>query len=317
MDVSVVICTFDRAALLERTLKSVTELRVPEGIEWELIVVNNNCTDRTDEVIDQFSSRLPIRRVFESRQGLSNARNAGAGRASGDLVIFTDDDVQLAPVWLSAYLEAAARWPEAAYFGGPIEPWFESTPPTWVSNNLDLLGGMLGIRDFGSSEGPLPKQMDPFGANMAFRRRVLGGTPFDPGLGIVGRAWAGGEETLMFEQLRRQGFHGIAVPAAKVRHFVSDKNMSRTHLWNWAFGWGRSAVRMGSMRGQSRTSRPVWRLHLDCIRQYVRYAGNSVLRRDDWVGAFYTLASVRGMIAELRQRDAARLNQRRPLGEVS
>lgn len=90
---SVAICTWNRAALLRQTLENMTKLLIPPGVEWELLVVNNNCSDATDEVIDSFSARLPIRRVFEAKPGLSNARNAAVRQARGEYVLWTDDDI--------------------------------------------------------------------------------------------------------------------------------------------------------------------------------------------------------------------------------
>ncbi len=275
-------------------------LIAPEGIEWELLVVNNNCTDNTDEIIASFSEKLPIRRLCEERPGLSNARNAAIRVATGDVVLFTDDDILADPNWLVSYAGAERRWPDAAYFGGPIEPWYETPPPTWISNNLGVLTGMLGIRDFGAIEGPLLDDKQPFGANMGFRRHIFTDVEFNPRLGVVGGTWAGGEETTLFEQLRNKGCVGIGVPTARVRHFVPVRNMSRDHIWNWAHGWGRSVVRMRRMRGESPTSLPQWRLRVDCVRHYGRYVQNRLLNRDDWVHSLYNVACLRGMISELQ-----------------
>src|SRR4051812_4932182 len=109
--VTVAICTWNRSALLDRTLTSMRHLVIPEGVEWEILVVNNNCTDDTDDVLSRHFAGLPLRRVFEPRQGLSNARNAAIDVAAGELICWTDDDVLVDPGWLSAYVEAASRWP--------------------------------------------------------------------------------------------------------------------------------------------------------------------------------------------------------------
>src|SRR4051794_35896246 len=103
MNVTVAICTWNRAGLLDQTLSEMGRLRIPSGLEWELIVVNNNCTDPTDEVIARHTGRLPIRRVSEPRPGQSNARNAAVRVARGDYIVWTDDDVLVDPLWLAAY----------------------------------------------------------------------------------------------------------------------------------------------------------------------------------------------------------------------
>src|SRR5437763_8482181 len=100
MLVTIAICTYNRAESLRRTLASLADMRAPDGISWELIIINNNATDDTDTVIDSFVDRLPIRREFEIRQGQSHARNRAIDVANGDYVIWTDDDVIVDVGWL-------------------------------------------------------------------------------------------------------------------------------------------------------------------------------------------------------------------------
>ena len=76
MKITVAICTWNRAALLDQTLCEMHKLEIPAGVEWELLVVNNNCTDGTDAVVAEHAKGLPILRLFEARPGLSNAGNS-------------------------------------------------------------------------------------------------------------------------------------------------------------------------------------------------------------------------------------------------
>ena len=71
MLVTVAICTLNRAESLRRTLESLTAMRVPRDLNYEVVVVNNGCNDNTDDVIAAFADRLPIRREFEPQRGLS------------------------------------------------------------------------------------------------------------------------------------------------------------------------------------------------------------------------------------------------------
>ena len=111
MHISVVICTWNRADELRTTLDSLTRLVIPAGCVWELVVVNNGCTDETNAVIAEFEARLPVRSLFEAELGLLRARNRGAAAARGDLTLFTDDDVAVEASWLEAYVDATERWP--------------------------------------------------------------------------------------------------------------------------------------------------------------------------------------------------------------
>jgi len=84
--ITVAICTWNRARLLDQTLNHMRNLQIPPDVDWELLVVNNNCTDQTDTVIERYEGDLPIRRLFEARPGLSHARNralAGGTKRDG------------------------------------------------------------------------------------------------------------------------------------------------------------------------------------------------------------------------------------------
>jgi glycosyltransferase involved in cell wall biosynthesis len=155
MLITIAICTFNRAESLRRTLDSLLAMRLSEDIGWEVVVVNNNCTDHTDQVIASFANRLPIRQAFEAEPGQSNARNRAVEAARGDYIIWTDDDVIVDPEWLRGYFEAFRRWPEAAIFGGPIIPRYEPPVVTWVMQSETLLAGAYAARDCGDEALPL------------------------------------------------------------------------------------------------------------------------------------------------------------------
>jgi glucosyl-dolichyl phosphate glucuronosyltransferase len=131
------------------------ELSIPSSVKWELLVVNNNCSDSTDEVISHFSSRLPIKRLFEARPGKSNALNRAVQDAKGKYLVCTDDDVLVDSRWLIEYKSAFEAWPDAVLFGGPVEPWFQKTPPPWLLQVLPKVSSVYALRDCGSIPLPL------------------------------------------------------------------------------------------------------------------------------------------------------------------
>ena len=152
MRATVVICTWNRSTLLERALASLADQRIPQSTSWELLIVNNNCTDDTDSVVSSFATRLPIRCLHEKSPGLSNARNRALAEARGDYILWTDDDVKVSPEWLSSYLSAFRDFPDCGVFGGPILPDFEGVPPNWLRSGWQKVQDAYAIRDFGSED---------------------------------------------------------------------------------------------------------------------------------------------------------------------
>jgi glycosyltransferase involved in cell wall biosynthesis len=230
MNVTVAICTWNRAKLLDQTLTQMRNLRIPEGVSWELLVVNNNCTDDTDAVIARHAGALPIRRLLETKQGHSHARNCAVEHARGDLLIWTDDDVLAPSEWLAEYLCAAKQYPDAVYFGGPIRPWWETPPPRWARRNLRRVAMSWALLDHGSEVRPLQNSESVFGANMAFRMSVLTRYRFDPNCGRVRDDLMSGDEYSVIGRLRQEGGYGIWVGRAPVEHFVLADRVSVKYL---------------------------------------------------------------------------------------
>jgi glycosyltransferase involved in cell wall biosynthesis len=165
MYITVGICTFNRAESLRRTLDSLAAMEVPKDLAWEVLIVNNKCTDHTEDVISEYVERLPVRREFEPRPGKSNALNRAIDTAKGEYIRWTDDDVVVDVGWLRAYMEAFRRWPDTAIFGGRIIPRFEPPEARWVVESISVLEGPYAIRDFGNDVQPLrlPKAVSPTG----------------------------------------------------------------------------------------------------------------------------------------------------------
>jgi glycosyltransferase involved in cell wall biosynthesis len=238
MDATIAICTWNRAKLLDQTLERMRSLCIPTGLSWEIVVVNNRCTDETDAVIARHSGLLPIRRIFEEQQGLSHARNAAIRAARGELLLWTDDDVLVDANWLAEMTSAARRQPDLAFFGGPIEPWFEVTPPAWLLNTWREFSIAYAVRDFGAEPLEFGPQRLPFGANYAIRREVQLRYPYNARLGRSGTGCVGGEETDVLLRMLAGGHRGIWVPAAKVRHFLPQERLTLDYLRRYFQGAG-------------------------------------------------------------------------------
>src|SRR5262249_38701303 len=119
VDISVVITTHNRCALLPGALKDVLS-QEPSGPRYEVIMVDNNSTYQTRETIQSFieSGNSNLRYVFEARQGISYGRNAGIAHANARIIAFTDDDVRVAPNWVSNIKRAFDEHSEVDFVGG-------------------------------------------------------------------------------------------------------------------------------------------------------------------------------------------------------
>lgn len=311
MNITVAICTYNRAPLLDQTLAQLGRLAVPDGVTWELLVVNNRCTDDTDAVLGRHAGGLPLRRLFEPAPGLSNARNCAQSESRGDYLIWTDDDVLADPTWLAEYCAAFRRWPDAAYFAGFVEPWFEAPPPEAMARAFEALAvGYCGI-DWGPKERVLRPEESPKGANMAYRRALVQHLRFDPDLGMKADQALFGEETAYCDRLTAAGHHGVWVPGARVKHFVPAKRMELAYLKNFYRGLGRIIVRTGNLAGGPRLAGvPRW-----VLRKYGGALCARAWRRlgRDKVAYYKTLADqwrLEGIIRECR--DAGRAAAPKP-----
>jgi glycosyltransferase involved in cell wall biosynthesis len=275
MHITVAICTWNRSALLAQTLDQMTRLNVARGVEWEVLVVNNNCTDDTDAVLAAASCHLPIRRVFEPTPGKSHALNRTLREARGDFILWTDDDVLVDERWLEAFTQAAARYPSAAVFGGPIEPRFAVNPePDLLAAFPALAIGFCGL-DHRRHEGPLPAGLSLWGANMACRRSALAGVTFSTDLGPLESSCRVGEDWKFVDLVRARGGEIVWAPTMKVRHYVPASRTTLQYLTRYYTAMGRTHVlRTGMPIGHNVFGVPrwVWRQYLVSHARYAFYS---------------------------------------------
>ncbi|MGZ3272282.1 MAG: glycosyltransferase [Caulobacteraceae bacterium] len=235
--ITVVICTRNRAAQLRNVLESVPRLRVPPGLSWELLIVDNGSSDNTAEVVQSFASRLPVRLAREDTPGLSNARNRGVAEARGRYICWTDDDVVIDEGWLAAYAEAFQAHPDAVVFGGRVIPVLEPPTPAWFANlvRYQPLASLVAMRDFGDSPVPLDvaRGLIPWGANYAVRTAEQRQALYDPGLGVSPLQKRLSEETDSMDRMLKEGAEGWWVPDAQVRHIYPPHRQTLSYVFSY------------------------------------------------------------------------------------
>ncbi len=260
-DLSVIICTHNRADSLDRTLRSIDRAVRPRGCRWELLIVDNRSADRTPAVASAWTERLPLQYVYEPEPGLSAARNRGVAEARGRLLAFTDDDVEVDPGWLTSLVAARDQWPKAGYLAGRILPAYEPPLPRWWDHACEsLLSGVV-VRFSPERNGGLllPSDPRPMGANLAFDAaalRAVGG--FRKDLGRRGASLVGGEEVAVMAALERAGFVGVYVPEAVVHHHTPTDRLRQMTLLRYFTAVGIAAVRMGTFSPANRLGPPRW-----------------------------------------------------------
>jgi len=212
-DISVVVCTYNRAALLRRALLSLFAQKT-EKRSYEIIVIDNNSADDTPATVEALKAESPVNLCYfrETRQGNAYARNAGVEQARAPLVAFLDDDCIADENWLSIIKSTFDRDPEVAFVGGRVLPVWESDPPSWLSTSH---WAPLALLDYGTEERKISGQT-PLGlltANIAVRKEVfdqLGG--FLPSLQRVKGSIGSMEDHEFLLRICRGGKCGLYLP---------------------------------------------------------------------------------------------------------
>lgn len=238
-DVSVALCTYNRCHVLKDALESVLSQH-SNGVRYEVIVVDNNSTDDTKSVVDGFLARgcSNLRYVFESRQGLSYARNTAVSVARAPLLAFTDDDIRVDPNWIATIKRTFDSYPDAAWIGGKVLPQWVSAPPKWLTTEH---WSPLAVQD----HGEVPFYMTPerqlclIGANLAIRKDVLeefGG--FQPDLQRVTDSVGSMEDHELQIRMWKADRRGFYVPNLVVMSDVAPDRLTKKYHRRWHLGHG-------------------------------------------------------------------------------
>ena len=238
--ISVIICTYNRDKYIYNVLESLAKNDLPHD-RYEIVLIDNNCTDNTAAEVDRFAEAWPdvrLRRFIEPQQGLSYARNRGIKEAEGEVLVFLDDDAFVKESYLSAIECTLEQNPEIDCFGGKISPLFEDgkTPEwlcPWTMSWVSAIDCGERLKIF--------KKGYPIGANMGFRRNVFDACgEFNTSLGRVGKNLMGGEEKDMFLRIRNNGFGIYYLPGIEVNHVIPASRTTDEYITRLGQGVGMS-----------------------------------------------------------------------------
>jgi glycosyltransferase involved in cell wall biosynthesis len=235
-DVSIIICTRNRAKSLRETLCSIGAAVLPEGTTAELLVVDNGSTDETRRVVEEANTGdIPLRYLHECRRGKVHALNRGITECRSEIAAFTDDDVCVSRDWVARLLSAyeddevsAVQGRVKVAWDNPLPKWFD---PAQHGNPAEVDAGNERIKPY---REPL------VGANMSFRRKVaekigLFNTLLGPGrLGL----W---DDTEFSHRLIKAGFVQAYEPGVAVTHHPDPTRMELKAFKRSLWEFGRSA----------------------------------------------------------------------------
>lgn len=172
--ISVVICTYNRDRYIGLALESLARQTLsPQS--YQIVIVNNNCTDNTDSICKKFillHPHLLITYCIETQQGLCFARNRGIDESISDIVTYIDDDAVAEPDFLQQIVPFLATHPDCVGVGGRVLPIYEQGEPLWMNPYLE---GMVSKRDLGSQVLQFKggRGNYPVGCNMTYRKDIL------------------------------------------------------------------------------------------------------------------------------------------------
>ena len=239
--ISVIICTYNRDKYIYNVLKSLAENTLPHD-RYEIVLVDNNCTDNTRGECDRFVQDHPdvqFRYFVETNQGLSHARNRGIKESAGDTLVYVDDDALVNNGYLKAYADFFEQHPDIDAAGGPIIPKYETEEPAWMNHFTKSL--ITGYKYLGDSIREFPKNDFPGGGNAAYHASVFEKVGlFNVELGRKGDSLVGAEEKDIFDKMTSQGMRFFYIPDAILYHLIPEKKLTKDYFDRLTYSIGKS-----------------------------------------------------------------------------
>ena len=240
MDVSIVICTANRAADLRDTLNSLATVRRPGSVE--LIVVDNKSIDETREVVNATVKAypFPLRYLYEGEEGKYAALNAGILTAAGRVIVATDDDARFEADWLEQAVDGLSRY-GCGFVGGRVLPLWGGEKPQWLAEHNGLHTKVVALLDHGDRVREFGRAgiSWPLGVNVAYRRDVFERVGlFDNRLGRKAGTLRNQAQREWHLRARAVGVRGFYLPEMVVHHLVSPERLAKRYFRRWLYWHG-------------------------------------------------------------------------------
>ena len=300
--VMILMPTYNRSKVLSQTLDAICQTDL-SGIDLEIVVIDNNSSDDTSQIVSAFKDRLPLILLREPRPGKNCALNrALQERALRNLVVLIDDDITPDRDWLQQMISASKRWPDVSAFGGRVNiAWPNDKQPTWVvAEWLKVFG--FAWHDLGSREMPYEHGATPMGPCYWVRKEVFSSVPrFDETIGPRPTNRIMGSEVSFLMELERNGFKMVYCPRVMVEHRIQPEDCRLPPLIRRAFRYGRGEVRLYGIHRAAlqKNGKYIWNIAIAL--EVLSYSGLCILAS--------VLAPTRRRRTELAVRAAIRLGK--------
>jgi len=245
--VSVVVCCYKSAEVIAPTIKALSVQEVPQDCGYEVILVDNNCTDNTLQLAKEAweNTTHPLRIVKESEPGLIHARKTGVMNARFEFLLFVDDDNILEPGWVCGLCHVYREHPRVGAVGGLNEPLCEGEKPPW----FDYYSVVYASKPQAKYIGVITEKKSLFGAGLSFRTSIIREIFSSPlPLFLVGmkkNLLLRGEDSELCMRAALMGWDLWYESSLRLKHYILEKKLNWDYILHLREGGGAAEIILG------------------------------------------------------------------------
>ena len=246
VDLSLLVCTYNRCEDLRELLETAVAQETEGRFNYEVVVVDNNSTDKTRAVVEEFidAGHKNLRYLFEEQQGKSHALNTGLKAVRGWAYVITDDDFLLPPDWARGIYDGFREQPDVAFVSGKVLPLWQAEPPAWLTNRH---WSALAMADYGDKQFITDESNQICLLACAFRvADVVAVGGYHGELGPQKGRTGATEDLDLLIRLWKSGRKGLYLPHVSFRHKATADRLTKSYHRRWHRDHGRSYAIMRS-----------------------------------------------------------------------